>query len=139
MDHVLIDTDVLLDFFYDRAPFAEPAAKVLDLCADDKIKGFVTPVIISNLYYLLRKSGKHEVIIEKLNILLTIVDLVKIDKQVVAHALNSDFKDFEDALQNYAAVEKGTIKIILTRNLKDFKKSELAIFTPELYLKGIGL
>ncbi len=58
------------------------------------------------------------------------------DKNAVINALNSDFKDFEDALQNFSAMENGQIKIILTRNLKDFKKSELAVLTPETYLKG---
>ena len=58
------------------------------------------------------------------------------DKNAVMNALNSEFKDFEDALQNFSAIENGQIKIILTRNLKDFKKSELAILTPETYLKG---
>lgn len=58
------------------------------------------------------------------------------DKEVVLGALNSDFKDFEDSLQNFSAIENGEIKIILTRNIKDYKKSNLAIFTPETYLKG---
>lgn len=58
------------------------------------------------------------------------------DKEVVLGALNSDFKDFEDALQNFSAMENGEIKIILTRNIKDYRKSDLAILTPETYLKG---
>ena len=58
------------------------------------------------------------------------------DRNVVINALNSDFKDFEDALQNFSAIENEEIKVILTRNIKDFKKSELAILTPETYLKG---
>jgi hypothetical protein len=33
-------------------------------------------------------------------------------------------------------MESGEIKIILTRNIKDFRKSKLAILTPETYLKG---
>jgi hypothetical protein len=39
------------------------------------------------------------------------------------NALNWDFKDLGDALQNFSAIENGEIKFILTRNLKDFKKS----------------
>ena len=58
------------------------------------------------------------------------------DKNVVLSALNSEFKDFEDALQNFSAIENGNIKIILTRNIKDFSKSKLAVLTPETYLKG---
>lgn len=136
MDKVLIDTDVIMDFFFDRKPFAEYSAEVLNLCADKKIQGFTTPVIISNVYYLLRKTAKHLIIKEKIKLLLTIIDVIKMDKNAVLNALNPEFKDFEDALQNFSAIETGDIKVILTRNLKDFKKSELAVFTPETYLKG---
>ena len=136
MDHVLIDTDVILDFFFDREPHSEYAAQVLNLCEEQKIKGFITPVAVSNVYYLLRKIGKHDLIIEKLKQLLTIIDIAQMDKTVVLNALNSQFKDFEDALQNFSAIEEGKIKVILTRNIRDFKKSTLAIMTPETYLKG---
>jgi predicted nucleic acid-binding protein len=136
MDKVLIDTDVILDFFFDREPFPEFATEIFNLCEENKIKGFTTPVIICNVYYLLRKSAKHEIIIEKIKQLLNIIDIVKMDKEVVFGALNSNFKDFEDALQNFSAIENREIKIILTRNIKDFKKSKLAILTPETYLKG---
>ncbi len=136
MDKVLIDTDVILDFFFDREPFAEFATEIFNLCEENKLKGFTTPVIICNVYYLLRKSAKHEIIIEKIKQLLNIIDIIKMDKEAVLGALNSNFKDFEDALQNFSAIENGEIKIILTRNIKDFKKSKLAILTPETYLKG---
>jgi len=136
MDKVLIDTDVLLDFFFDRKPFSKYATKVLSLCEENKLVGFTTPLILSNVYYLLRKTAKHDTIIEKLKQLLTIIGIIEIDKVTVFKALNSGFKDFEDALQNFSAIENGEIKIILTRNIKDFKKSKLAILTPETYLKG---
>lgn len=136
MDKVLIDTDVLLDFFFDRKPFSQFSTEILNLCEKEKIEGFVTPVIVSNVYYLLRKVAKHNIVVEKLKQLLTLIEVVKMDKQVVLTALNSEFKDFEDALQNFSAIENGEIKIILTRNIKDFKKSKLSILTPETYLKG---
>lgn len=136
MDAVLIDTDVILDFFFDRKPFAEYATEILNLCAEKKLIGFVTPVIISDVYYLLRKAAQHHIVIDKIKQLLSIIEIIKMDKNAVLNALNSNFKDFEDALQNFSAIENGEIKIILTRNIKDFKKSELVILTPETYLKG---
>jgi len=119
MDKVLIDTDVLLDFFFDRKPFEKYATEVLNLCEEKKLIGFTTPVIISNVYYLLRKTAKHDIIVEKIKQLLHIIEVIKIDKDVVLNALNSKFKDFEDALQNFSATENGEIKIILTRNIKE--------------------
>lgn len=136
MDNVLIDTDVLLDFFFDRKPFADFSTEILNLCEENKLRGFTTPVIISNVYYLLRKTAKHDIILEKIKQLLNIIEIIKMDKNAVINALNSNFKDFEDALQNFSAIDNGSISIILTRNIKDFKTSELAILTPETYLKG---
>jgi predicted nucleic acid-binding protein len=135
MDNVLIDSDVILDFFFDREPFAEYASEIFILCENKKINGFTTPVIISNVYYLLTKIAKHDVVIAKLKQLLSIIEIAEISKEVIIDALNSKFKDFEDAIQNYAAENNNSIDIILTRNIKDYQKSKLAVFSPEMYLK----
>lgn len=137
MDKVLIDTDVVLDFFFDRQPFAEYAAQLIGLCEAKKIEGFVTPVIFSNTYYILRQTARHEKVIDSLKQLLTITDVLLMDKEVVSNALNSGFKDLEDSLQNFAAMKYGKIDVIITRNIKDFKKSEIGVMTPESYVKSI--
>ena len=136
MDRVLIDSDVILDSFFDRKPFVEFSSIILSLCESGQIKGFLTPLIYSNLYYLLRQTAKHDKVIEKLKQLLKITDVLQMDRSVVENALNSGFKDFEDSLQNYSAVNSGSIDLILTRNLKDYKNSELGVFSPETYIKS---
>ena len=138
MTRILIDTDVILDFFFDRQPFAENASKIFSLCESKEINGFVTPVIISNVYYLLRQTAKHEKVIEKLKLLVSINEILVIDKEVIIQALNSNFKDFEDALQNYAAESDKEIDLIITRNTKDYKNSLLAVMTPDNYMKIIS-
>jgi predicted nucleic acid-binding protein len=135
MAKILIDTDIILDFFFDREPFSENAAKILSLCELKEITGFVTPVIISNVYYLLRQTAKHEKVIEKLKMLVSITDILIINKDSIIQALNSEFKDFEDALQNYSAEINKDIDIIITRNTKDYKNSTLGIMSPENFLK----
>lgn len=138
MDKVLIDTDVILDFFFDREPFSENAAQIFSLCESSKIKGFITPVICSNTYYLLRQTAKHNKVIEKLSQLMNIMDVLSMDRDIIIQALGSGFKDFEDALQNFAAIKYGFIDVILTRNVKDFIKSDIGVLTPESYLKSIS-
>ena len=66
MKRILIDTDVILDFFFDRKPFAETAAKILSLCESKEVTGFVTSVIVSNTYYILRQNSPHEKVISNL-------------------------------------------------------------------------
>ncbi|WP_026450434.1 type II toxin-antitoxin system VapC family toxin [Aequorivita capsosiphonis] len=136
MDQVLIDTDVIMDFFFDRKPFSGFATEIFNRCEAKKLNGFTTPVIICNVYYLLRKTASHQLIVEKIKQLLNIIEITAMDKTIVFDALNSEFKDFEDALQIFSAVQNGKINIVLTRNIKDYKKSTLAVFTPEIYLKG---
>jgi predicted nucleic acid-binding protein len=137
MKKVLIDTDVILDFFFDREPYSDDAAKVLSWCESREIEGFITSVILSNVYYLLRQCSSHEKVIEKLKQLISITDVLITDKDAILQAMNSDFRDFEDALQNYSAELNGQIDVIITRNIKDFKHSMLGIMTPGNYLKSI--
>lgn len=137
MGKILIDTDVILDFFFDRQPFSEEASQILSLCESKKLNGFVTPIMISNIYYILKKTAKHEKVIEGLKSLMDIVDVAVITKNTIVDALNSNFKDFEDALQNFSALDKKDINIIITRNIKDYKTSSLSVMTPETYLKTI--
>jgi len=136
MDKILIDTDVILDFLFDRKPFSEDASKILSLCEKGELKGFVTPVLISNVYYILRKTAKHEKIIESIKALLNIIDVTLINKEIVLDVLHSEFKDFEDALQNFSAQNEKEVQVIITRNIKDYKTSNLSVMTPETYLKS---
>jgi predicted nucleic acid-binding protein len=138
MKRILIDTDVILDFFFDRKPFSDNAAKVLSLCESREIKGFITSVIISNVYYLLRQTATHDKVIDKLMQLVTITEILTTDREVIIKALNSNFKDFEDALQNFSAELNGQIDLIVTRNIKDFSNSSLGVMTPENYLKTLS-
>lgn len=59
-----------------------------------------------------------------------------LNDKIVELSLNDDtFNDFEDGLQYYTALEN-EIGIIITRNLKDFKHSKIAVMTASQYLKN---
>lgn len=138
MRRVLIDTDVILDFFFDRKPASDHAARVLALCETGVVNGFVTAVIVSNVYYLLRQVAGHDKVLDSISRLMTLVDVLITDKEVVMQALHSGFRDFEDALQNFSAEHSGAVDVVLTRNVRDYRKSSLGVMTPEAYLKGLG-
>ena len=135
MNRIFLDTDVLLDFFFGREPFAGDTEKLLHFCAERKISGFTSPLVITNIYYLLRKTASHHSVVDKLKKLLQIIDILDVNKKAIIYALNSEFKDFEDAVQHFSALHYGDIDVIVTRNVKDYNKSELAVFLPAEYLK----
>lgn len=87
MEKVLIDSDVILDVFFDRQPFANFSAEILRRCEIQEIQGFITPVILSNIYYVLSRGSTHARIVEKLKQLLLILDVVPMNKGVILDAL----------------------------------------------------
>jgi len=135
MKNVLFDSDVILDFFLGREPHSFYTSYVLSQIKLKKLNGYLTAVIISNVYYLLRQVSTHNRVMKKLNQLMTLTDVLLIDKQIFLKAMNSKFNDFEYAMQNYACESFGKIDLILTRNTKDYRKSEISVLTPEQYYK----
>jgi len=49
--------------------------------------------------------------------------------------LKNNFKDFEDSIQYSTVLTVKGIEAILTRNIKDYRNSEIAVMTPLTYLK----
>lgn len=137
MNNVVIDSDILLDFFLQRQPFFDHSSKVLTLCERGKIKGFITGLIISNTYYLLRKHFQHRLIMNDFKQLLVFLDVLTIEKNTILKAIDSEFSDFEDAIQNFSADSNGFINAIITRNIKDYKKSKLSVLTPTMFLETL--
>ena len=66
----------------------------------------------------------------------TLVTILPIDEQIVDCSLDSDFSDFEDALQYYTA-KQHNIRYLITRNTRDYKnvdKKIITVMTAEEYL-----
>ncbi|WP_197285502.1 PIN domain-containing protein [Pedobacter sp. R20-19] len=137
INNILIDSDIILDYFLDRQPFSENSSKILALCETGKLNGFVTGIAIANIYYLLRKEHKSKSILQGIKVLLNFLDVIKVDKAIILKAIDSEFSDFEDALQNFSADTNGSINAIITRNIKDYKKSKLSVLTPTMLLKTL--
>ena len=135
MSKVFIDTDVILDFMIAREPFAMDAARIFSLSEKKQISICTTGLVFANAYHILRKLGSHQKVLEKLSQLAKLIDIIALSKASVLQALDSKFGDFEDALQHYAALSEN-VKTIVTRNVKDFKNSELAVLTPDQYLSS---
>ncbi len=138
MKRVLFDTDVLLDFLFDRKSFSDQTLTLLLACQEKKIIGYLTPVIFSNMYYILRQQASDAYVKEKLGLLLSIVRVLPMNEQTIHLAINSSFKDIEDAMQYFCALKNANIDAILTRNTKDYKKSVIPVFLPSEWLSVMG-
>ena len=134
MTDLFIDTDVIIDFLIDRKPFSREAAIIFTLIEQKKLKGYASSLTFSNLYYVLRKFESHNKVISKLYSISTILNILKVDEHTIKKALASGFPDFEHSIQYFCAIENRKIDVIITRNTKDYKKSDISILTPGDYL-----
>lgn len=129
MKSVLLDSDVLLHFLEARQPFFEDAQKIMHLAATRVIAAYTTPLIVANIYYILRRKVEAPLLRGTLSDIMQYVPALSMDNNIVNVALQSDFADFEDALQHEAALISGKVEVILTRNGKDYKKAKLPAMT----------
>lgn len=133
MKKVLFDTNIILDIALKRQPFFNETSKLFELIDKKKISGSITASTITDIYYISKREKGHHESIDFIKSLIEVLEVVGIDKEIIANALNSDMKDFEDAIQSSAA-ESYDLEIIITRNKKDFFNSTIQILTPEEFL-----
>ena len=128
---VLVDTNIVLDYLLEREPYAESAKKIVVACKQKKVIGCIAAHTVSNMFFILRKTYSVEDRRKILKDICKLFDVEGIDRLKIIQALdNSDFKDFEDCLQMQCA-KSFRADYILTRNLADYRDSEIACISPE--------
>lgn len=133
MDKILVDTNIVIDLLSKRKEFYKPASRLFTLSDNKDIKLAISSLTFANTFYLLSKeldSAKAKEILRKFRLL---VKVLPMDDKIIDLSLNSDFNDFEDAIQYYTAIEN-KFEIIITRNLQDFKLSKIPVMTANDYL-----
>jgi predicted nucleic acid-binding protein len=135
---LFLDTNVVLDLLGERIPFYHSIARIATLADKNEIQLVVSALTISTLFYVLSKFENKEAVKEKIRKLKVLVETADLTDKEIEKALSSEFPDFEDALQYYFALQK-ECKILITRNAKDFKLSDIPVLSPIEYLSSLKL
>jgi predicted nucleic acid-binding protein len=133
---LFLDANVILDLIIKRKPFFEDIAKIVTLYEDRKCKLVTSSVSFVNCNYILGKNIKKEKVLYNLKILRSFCSILEVSQSEIDISLNSNFNDFEDAVQHYCAL-KNNCDYIITRDSKDFKNSEIPFLTPTEFLASI--
>jgi predicted nucleic acid-binding protein len=136
MINILLDTNIIIDLLSARDPFYTEAAELFSLADKKTITLSVSALSIANTHYILSKFTNDQEARRIFRNFKVIVDVLPLDDKVVDLALNSDFKDFEDGIQYFTAIENDQ-KLIVTSNKSDFKASKIPVMTPAEFLKSI--
>lgn len=137
IDKLFVDADVVINFLTDRKPFSNPASELFELNEKGKLKLYLSATSINNIYYITRKYIGHKETLKVIEDLTETTEIAGTTKKEIVQALKNDFKDFEDSIQYSTALSIKDIGTIITRNIKDYKRSKIAVLTPEHYLKNI--
>jgi predicted nucleic acid-binding protein len=133
---ILLDTNIILDIALGREPHFTDSAEVFKRIDNKLIYGFVTATTITDIYYIAKREKNHKTGIDFISNLIEIIDIIGVDREVIKESLISELPDFEDAVQSVSSRLNG-IDLIITRNQRDFTKSEIKAYTPKGFLDHI--
>ncbi len=126
---VLLDTNIILDFFLERKPFFHDAAKLFDAIADRRIEGFITASSVTDIFYICRRQTQNlEEPRQILTKTLALLSICPVDRDILGTALKSSLADFEDAVQ-IACAEAQNLEAIITRNPQDFQTANIPVIS----------
>ena len=132
---IFVDTDVCLDLLSARKPFNAIAERLFSLADLKQIRICVSALSFANIDYILHSQYKRDDSRRILAKFKTLVSVLPVGESEIALAIASEFADFEDAIQYYTAVEN-KISVLITRNVRDYRKSEIQVMRPEAFLSG---
>ena len=126
---ILLDTNIVLDLLMQREPFFNDALKIFNQIESGRHEAFLCATTITTMHYLLTKHSSKVESKKSMQLLLKLFDIAPVNKDVLTLAEKVDFSDYEDAVI-YASAKKIDIEAIITRNEKDFVKSDIPVFSP---------
>lgn len=131
---ILLDTCVVIDVLQARDPFHKNAERIFLGVANNHYEGYITAKSVTDIYYLTHRcthSAKEtRKIITNLLSLFNVLDTTDID---IRKALVSKTSDYEDAVMTETAI-RAKMDCIITRNKKDYLKSNTVVYTPDEFL-----
>ena len=135
MRRLFVDTNIIIDLLSRREAFYDESALLFSLADKKIIELNISSLTVANTCYILLRHTKSKKAKEILRKLRLIVNILPLDDKIIGLALNDEsFSDFEDGLQYFTAIENNQ-DVIITRNLKDFKASEIPVMTAGQFLE----
>ncbi len=134
MDRLLVDTNIVLDLLSERKEFIVEAQELFTLSDKKEIKLYISSLTFANTYYILSQTLKLSNARKILRKFKVLVEVLPMDDKIIDLSLESDFKDFEEAIQYHTAIEND-IPILISRNLKDFKTAKIPVLTAKDYIE----
>jgi len=133
MKKVFVDTNIVLDLLSERVNYYEASQDLFTYAIDNNITLIVSTLTFANAHYILKEQLKLKKVRSSLRKFKTLVEVATFDDKILELSLEEEFKDFEDGIQYYIAIEN-SCEALITRNKKDFKNSLIPILNASEFM-----
>lgn len=132
---LFVDSDVILDLVLRRDDHFEFAQNLFDQYQQGKCTLYTSSIVLANMHFIIRKL--HDLRFANSAVLFVNKHFKIIDanNDDIENALQSKFSDFEDGVQYFSALRSKKIDVFVTRNVKDYKHSQIPVFTTKQWCK----
>lgn len=130
MYKALIDSNIFVDFMFHRQPFYNDSEKVISLCENRIIKGYVTTSMLMDLHYIFKKlSHSNSTANTAISEIMKCFEVIDVEKSDIVTSITNNRKDFEDGVIESCSINN-RIDYIITRNVDDFDGKEIEVLSP---------
>lgn len=126
---LLLDTNVLIDYFAMRQPYYPDALRLRVAQAFGDVELWACGQSFVDIGYILRRAIPHERLMSQLRDSLQFIHLVSPQEAEFAHCLDAPWADFEDQILEQAA-QRVQADCLVTRNGADFAQGKTPVRTP---------
>ncbi|BAZ82917.1 PIN domain-containing protein [Sphaerospermopsis kisseleviana CS-549] len=134
---ILIDTNIILDYFLEREPFLQDAEMLFQAIASGQLIGYVTATTLTDIFYIARRQTQSlQLARQAISNILDIMVISPVNRAILEAAFTSGLTDFEDAVQIYCAVDQ-SLDAIVTRDIKGFSNSVIPVLLVSQLLKQL--
>ena len=130
---LFLDTNVLIDLVANRKPWVESVLMIFELANQHKVRLIAADCSFINIVYICRKIVSVDDLYKTLIDLQNYVNVTYVGSDILNQSLRSQWRDFEDCVQNLVAVREHA-DFIITRNVKDFKDTVIPVLSPSEFL-----
>jgi predicted nucleic acid-binding protein len=135
---IFVDSDILLDLLLHREPFAIFSRSLLNKASEKTILLHTSTLILANVHYLLVKHLNKKTAREYVRFLSEFLEMLPFEPDNILLALNHEHGDFEDTIQ-YRIAKKHQCDLVVSRNIKHYKKFDIPVLTAEQLLRTIKI
>ena len=139
---VLVDTNVIAnevgeDVLLERHPFYDDSFLVFQLVDQEHIRGYVSAVSITDIFYIVQKQQEKNVARNAVKQLLRVFYPATVSDRDIYRAVELEWDDFEDSVQ-YTIGEGLSVNYIITRDTLDFSSGSIEALTPKKFIQVIA-